>query len=144
MQQLFMVVLFFQNPKSKSDDIQEAVDFVKKSTDDGNPLGMTYYAYVLSHGITVPVNKSGAISYYKKAIEKGCPQAMDGYTTLLNEEGDRNSKKEALKFYKMAVDKDYPLSIYKYAMMLYNGDGIEQNKNEAVRFLEKAVSTDAM
>lgn len=43
-------------------------------------------------------------------------------------------KEDAVKFYKIAIEKGNKYAMYNYAYMLANGDGIEQNKEEIIKY----------
>lgn len=49
-----------------------------------------------------------------------------------------NNKKESIRYLKLAADKGDLLSMRNYALMLYEGDGIEINKEEAARYFKLA------
>ena len=44
----------------------------------------------------------------------------------------------AAEFYKEAADKGYPPAMNNYAVLLLRGDGIPQNKKQAIHYLKMA------
>ena len=107
---------------------------------------------MLRYGRGVPVNKEEALKYYKIAADSGTPIYADDYASLLfNGEISEINKSEAFKYYKLAVDAAIEQRNYvqidgnnfsiKCAAdscfsMLFYGDGITQNKPEALKYIK--------
>ncbi|KAK8895332.1 hypothetical protein M9Y10_023792 [Tritrichomonas musculus] len=62
---------------------------------------------------------------------------MNSYAYLLQKgDGIAMNKREAIRYYKMAIDKGSVNAMYNYGLMLVNGDGIAVNKREAARYFK--------
>ena len=59
---------------------------------------------------------------------------------LLKGENNTSNKKEAIKYIKLAADKDHIEASLIYARMLQNGDGIQCNKDTAQEYYKKAIN----
>lgn len=111
------------------------------------------YASYLYSGEIIPINKEESAKYYKITASKGDLDGMIKYGQMLYQgDGIDINKEEAIKYLKTAIDtilkikrkdkninnanNDDPYSMYIYACALYNGDGIEINKEEAAKFFK--------
>jgi hypothetical protein len=84
----------------------------------------------------VDVNK--AKMWYLKAAELGHAQAQNNLAVIYA--NIDNDYQEAIKWYKIAIEQDNSWAYRNYAYCLWNGDGVEENKNEAIEFMQKAIS----
>lgn len=128
-----------------------------------DPDAMYNYANALYYGPD-PDSKIQAQFYYKNAADKGHLKAMNSYGNILYQAGP-TFHIEAFYYFKMFVDrklielihhpnhtrlaasmKDAALNgniyaQYFYGKMLYNGDGVTKNKEEAAGYFKKSADS---
>lgn len=96
---------------------------------------MLKYGSVLYNGEGVPVDKTAALDFYRKAIETENPEALNEYGIMLeNGIGIDSNKEEAIEFYKMAADKENPSALNNYGWILLKKEDYE----EAFKCFKKA------
>ncbi|KAK8875845.1 hypothetical protein M9Y10_006020 [Tritrichomonas musculus] len=151
---------------NKTQDITYA-DTLRRAADNGDCDAMFNYANLLCSGKDKDDtnNEDGkmiAKYYYKNAADKGHMNAMNSYGKLLCSLEDEKSRLEGFNYFKMFMDRKkielihnsnhekIALSIedaasegnvyaqYFYGKMLYNGDGVGKNKEEAAQYFKKA------
>lgn len=63
------------------------------------------------------------------------PEAMNSYALLLLKSEDAEDKSQAIKYFKLAIDKNDHNAMCNYANILYNGElGIEVDKKNAIKY----------
>lgn len=53
--------------------------------------------------------------------------------------GIQKDPREAIKYYKMAINKGNSEVMFNYAVMLDNGNGIPEDKKEAIKYYKMAI-----
>lgn len=86
------------------------------------------------------------LSNYSKEVKKSASEKDRDFcfiygNMLTNGYGVSSSKKEAIKYYKLAAEQGHVSSIFNYAFILDSFEGIFNKKREAVRYFKQA--TDA-
>lgn len=116
-------------------DLEKAAEWFKKAAELGYLDAMcelgNYYQDTLAD-----YNK--AKMWYLKAAEFGNPEAQNKLGVLCADID--NDYKEAIKWYKAAMEQDNSYAYRNYAFSLWNGNGITENKKEAIEMMKKAIS----
>jgi uncharacterized repeat protein (TIGR02543 family) len=76
-----------------------------------------------------------ALIWFTKAAEQGDPEGLYYSAKLLFK---RNAKEKGANYFKKSAEKDHGLSQSMWGNCLYYGDGVTQNKLEAVKWYRKA------
>lgn len=79
----------------------------------------------------------GAMAPLRRAADAGHPGAQTTLAYILDL-GETNQ--EAMRYYQLAADQDYPDGIYGLASMYMAGDGVERDRERAHKLLLKAVN----
>ena len=116
-------------------DVEQAAEWFKKSAELGYVDAMVelgeYYQATL-----VDFEKSKM--WYLKAAELGNAEAQNKLGVLCA--NIDNDYKEAVKWYKKAMEQDDYWAYENYADCLWNGNGVQKNKEEAMEMMQKAIS----
>lgn len=116
-------------------DVEQAAEWFKKSAELGYVDAMVelggYYQEIL-----VDFEKSKM--WYLKAAELGNAEAQNKLGELCA--NIDNDYKEAVKWYKKAMEQDDYWAYENYADCLWNGNGVQKNKEEAMEMMQKAIS----
>ncbi len=115
---------------------RETIKYYTKAAKEGSTRAMVELATFYTD------NPKKAEKYYLDAIDKGDAEAMYNYSVQLSNPTDRKDiitdKEKSLHYCKLAADSGHIEAIKVYANMLYNGDGIEQNKAMAAEYYKEA------
>jgi len=124
---------------------EEALKYFKKAADKGDSdaqfeLGMMYY-----QAIGTPINKEEALKYFKMAAEQGNVLSQSSIGVIYtNEKKDKDrvniTPEEAFKYTKMAVEQGNVEAQGILGFMYIDGDGVEKNINEGVKYLQIAAN----
>lgn len=121
-------------------DTEIAAEWFKKSADLGYANAMKdlgqYYQEVL-------IDKKKAKMWYAKAVEVGDIDSLNLLAVLYADEGNYE---EAIKLYKKAIAHNDPWAYRNYALCLWNGDGCDEDRSQAIEMMQKSVklgNTDA-
>lgn len=116
-------------------DVEQAAEWFKKSAELGYVDAMVelggYYQEIL-----VDFEKSKM--WYLKAAELGNAEAQNKLGVLCA--NIDNDYKEAVKWYKKAMEQDDYWAYENYADCLWNGNGVQKSKEEAMEMMQKAIS----
>ena len=116
-------------------DVEQAAEWFKKAAELGYLDAMVelgeYYQETL-----VDFNK--AKMWYLKAAELGNAEAQNKLAVLYAD--IENDYQEAVKWYKKAMEQDNPWAYRNYAFCLWNGNGVEENKEKAMEMMQRAIS----
>ncbi|KAF3849713.1 hypothetical protein F7725_019432 [Dissostichus mawsoni] len=95
---------------------ETALQYFKKASDLGNPVGQSGLGMAYLYGRGVPVNYELALKYFQKAAEQGW---VDGQlqlgTMYYNGIGVKRDYKQALKFFNLASQAGHILAFYNLA-----------------------------
>lgn len=80
-----------------------------------------------------------ALKWYKKAAQKGSPDAMSlvGDIYYIGEDGIEQNYAEAFYWYSRAARRDYNMARIKCALMFYRGRGVEKDLELAFKEFDK-------
>lgn len=115
----------------------EAARYFKLAIDKGDTNSMFNYGIMLEKGEGIQKDTVEAARFFKMAADQGHPSAMYNYGVILEKSG-KEMKALASHYYKMAANLGNDDAMYNYGVMLEQGDGIEQNKEEAARYYKMA------
>lgn len=126
----------------------KAAYYFKMGADNGNVKAMNNYAAMLEDGDEIPRNMDEAEYYHKLSADNGDVNGMSNYATLyyIKAEYEKLRKpikaaeyyKKAAEYYKYAADEGQAKSMELYARMLENGEGIEKNIDEAIKYYRRS------
>ena len=109
--------------------------------DDAHALYLYYLASIYGFKRKDPLSKLEESACIKKAAEMGDVDAMYAYAlSLYYDPIFKSNKKECAKYFKEAADKGNKKAMGKYAEMLENGDGIQKNREMALKYLTMEAS----
>lgn len=124
-------------------DIDEALRYVLKSIEDEDEAsdeGYVLYGRMLLKGDGVEKNVKKAAEYFKKAA-KYDKKGMYQYLKLMMDKEVEEvplDQDEAVYYSRRGAEKGEGHCMYYYGLFLFNGDGIEQNREEAIEWIRKA------
>ncbi|MBF0625244.1 MAG: SEL1-like repeat protein [Magnetococcales bacterium] len=111
----------------------------RSGADQGLPGPMFNLGLFYEEGKGVPINRSAALDWFRKAAEKGWPAAQlklaKAYDTGL---GVPKDAKEATQWYAKAAQAGLPEGAHGYGRALDEGHGIDKNPAEALQWFLKA------
>lgn len=119
----------------KNLDCEEANSWYQKAMEQNHPNAYDNYATNLWEGNGVEENKQKAIELKKKAVELGL---VDEINRLGVWYGQIGNDEKANECFLKAIDQEDPWGYYNYGSNLWNGYGVEENKDKAIEFLSKA------
>jgi TPR repeat protein len=111
--------------KGVEPDATAAAQYWKMAADRGLVLGMLGYGFCLENGRGVQRDEAGAALYYKRSADEGDARAQFHYGASLERDRDYAA---AAHYYKMSADGKYALGIWKYALCLRTGQGVEKDE----------------
>ena len=118
------------------EDIEKAAEYFKQSAELGYPDAMCELGWYYQN-ILFDIDKSKM--WYRKAAELGYAEAQNKLAVLYTDdlEPDYN---EAVTWLQKAMEQDEPWAFRNYAWLLWNGNGIEENRDKAKEMMQKAIS----
>jgi TPR repeat protein len=119
------------NGEGVSKDLEEAVKWFRKAAEQGdanaqNNLGDCYY-----NGEGVSEDFEEAVKWYRKAAEQGNADAQNNL---------RIAKEEEVKAAKLRAEKGTAQEKYILGNRFYFGEGVSEDRNEALKWWEKAAA----
>lgn len=132
---MFNLGYCYKNGFGIETDVEQAAEWFKKSAELGYVDAMCelgdYYKETL-----VDYNK--AKMWYLKAAELGKAEAQSKLGLLYAD--IENDYKEAIKWFQKAMKQDNPEAFRHYAICLWDGKGVMENKKKAQEMMKKAIS----
>lgn len=126
----------YQNGFGIEKDVEKAAEYFKKAAELDYADAMfelgDYYQSIL-----FDLDKSKA--WYLKAAEMGHADAQNKLSVLYADDIEPNYD-EAIKWCKKAMEQNNPWAYRNYAMLLWNGNGVKEDKNEAIKMMQKAIA----
>lgn len=118
-------------------DYEKVDDFLNLFEDDRDALFIhALFLLSLQRG---QISSEKVVSLFKKSIEKGNCDAMFQYASYLY---NGQNKEEAARYFKMSADGGNAKAMNKIAMMLLNGDGIDADREGAIRYYKMSAICD--
>ena len=135
----------FEYGKGVEKDLQKAANYLKAAIDKGDKNAFSSYLSLIELDHFIDEDKESMLRLMKKAVDEGNKRIMFKYANLLykGKYGIKPNLKEAAHYFKMIAMKDDDESEAKciYNYMLYNGEGVEANKEEATQFFKKKIDS---
>lgn len=119
---------------NKNSDYTSAMSSYVTAAENGNGNAMFAIGLLYYNGKGVPKNNAEAMTWFKKAVDKGDYYSFPLIATIHLESQNYT---EAMNSYKKAVDKGFTFAMYVVGMMYYKGLGTNQNYTEAMVWLRK-------
>ncbi len=138
------------------DNNEEAIKLMNLATDRDNAMAAYYWGIIYAGG-GFPALEGGAdpnviapdmdkaIEYYEESIELGYNKAFKflGNMYVNGEYGVEADVEKGVSYYKMGAEKEDFTCTHLYADCLYNGTGVEQDVEEAMRLYQWLVDVQA-
>lgn len=111
---------------------------IKSMADSGNPVAMAIFGEELEHGDRIKSDLSEAIKYYKSSAELGLKEGPILYFSAFSKKlyGEEQFQKDLSFFEEMALSDG--AFAYRLALALYEGDNVEENFDEANKYMQIA------
>lgn len=119
-----------------AEDYENAFAWAKKAADAGNANSMYGVAKFYYTGQGVKQDKAEAKRLAEKAAELG---EVKGVSLAAQVYEDEQNYTKALELYKKAAEQGEVKSLVMLAQLYYNGQGVAQDKEEALRYAQQAV-----
>ena len=134
----------YQFGEGVEQDYAEAVKWYRKSAENGNGTAQWRLGDLYSDGLGVEKNPQEAVNWVRKSAENdnGTAQCImgnlyhDGYEDVI-----LPCPEKAVEWWKKAVENEFPEeeAACRLGYAYYDGDGVEQNIQEAKRWFQVAV-----
>lgn len=136
----------FEKYKNLQADVKHAFEELLRLAEEGydeaqNIVGQIYcyYGAYKQFRIAVPNDAGKAVSWFERAADLGCADAMDNLGNCYkNGDGVEKSFEKAAAWYKKAYESNLPCGAYHYGSCLRNGRGVERNDALAVECFRMA------
>lgn len=114
-----------------------AAKYLKKAADKGDPIAAFEYGEMIYTNPSNYKDLDEGIKYMKMSADQGFVLAISTYAKLIYDTSKYQNKTEAARYFCMAANQDDVESMYKYAVILFKGDGIAPNLAEAKKYFNK-------
>ena len=120
-------------------DYAEAVKWLKKAADLGEPnaqynLGLFYY-----NGQGVKQDFEEAVKWLKKAAGQSVVFAQYNLgVCYYGGQGVKQDYAEAVKWFRLAADQEFPAAQYNLGLCYATGKGVKKNRSEAKKWFRRA------
>jgi TPR repeat protein len=119
---------------NKPSNPQEALEWFRKASDQGNAIAATNIGEMYYNGLGVAKNPVEAAKWYRLGADRGSASAQNQLGRLYeNGQGVPQDFAEALKYYRLGADQRNAAAQSNLGAMYANGRGVPQNQTEAVR-----------
>lgn len=121
----------------------KALFLFKMAAFNGNVYAMSNLAFFYRSGFRIPVNKAEAAELYEKVIQLD-PTRVNSIRCLAEMHRYREIQQaninDAIRLYKMAIDKDDDIAMCELADMYHNGEIVPPNIEDAKNLYLKAIN----
>lgn len=120
-------------------DRVKAVKFLTAAAERKEPEALAKLGFLYEYGHGVKADPEKSREYYRKAAESGHPMAQFKYAEAMSE-GQIPGKNlnDALVWYRKSAAGECPQAIFKLGVLYYDGLGVRQDKQRAVRLFFQA------
>lgn len=119
----------------KNGSLSLAAEIFKLLANSQHPESEYIYATILENGMGAEKDEFLAGCYYKSAADKGHVDSANNYARIQYNLGNF---RDAAKYFKMAADNGNEKAIYNYGVLLYNGLGVEMDRELAGIYFKRA------
>ena len=118
----------------------EAVNWYRKSAEQGNASGQANLGYMYRNGYGVTIDYTESLKWYRKSAEQGdaIGQVNLGYM-YRNGFGVAQDYTEAVKWYLKSAEQGNPVALRNMGVVYENGYGVTKDDAEAVKWYRKSV-----
>lgn len=129
----------------------EALKYLKEASDDGDLIATWYLGHMYRLGQGVEADKAVAFKYYREVANAFNPDendaqllrvAIDSLVHVADyyRKGDQAAElapnpRRAFEIYRLASTYGHPAAQYALGLMYYRGEGVNANRDQAVRWL---------
>ncbi|WP_245514871.1 SEL1-like repeat protein [Jiella endophytica] len=118
-------------------DTAEALRWLRQAAEAGDAPSQTMLAAALSAGIGKELEPGEVRGWYEAAARAGEAVAMNNLANLLKSGPDRDPARAAL-LHRKAAGKGLMVAVANVGFDLWHGDGVNENRPEALRWFERA------
>lgn len=120
-------------------DYDEAIKWIRKAAERGNPKGLTGLGVMYEYGQGVPQDYAEAVKWYRKAAEQGDANGQNSLGDMYyNGHGVKKSYTEAIKWFRKAAEQGDAYGQYSLGYMYENAEGIYKDISKAREWYKKA------
>ncbi len=124
---------------AKPPNIQEALEWFRKASAQGNGIAATNIGEMYANGLGVPKNQVEAAKWYRIGADRGNSSAQNQLGRFYeNGLGVPQDFAEALKYYRLGADQRNSAAQSNLGAMYANGRGVPVDQVEAVRLFRLA------
>jgi TPR repeat protein len=129
------------DPRSKSRDDRQAVQWYRRAADAGYVPSMTSLGYMLENGLGTPRDDETAVYWYRRAADAGSLHGMTGVAFLISQgRGAPRNERQAALLYRKAAESGHAVAMSGLAFLLQTGRGVPKNLDEARHWYRKAIA----
>jgi len=123
-------------------NFEEAIKWYSLAAKGGNASAQCVLGDCYFRGAGVKKDFPTAINYYKSAANQGDRNAEEvlGYCYYYGDGGINKDYKEAVKWYSLSANNGNGEAAYYLAICYNEGQGIDKNNSEALKWVEKAIN----
>lgn len=126
-----------------------AKEWSEKAAEKGNADGMYILAVMYAQGTGVPANEQKAMEWLEKSAKAGNAEAkaqLAGITAADEYNRgriafDNRDYTQAMKLFESAAGKGHPDAMFGLGLMIYNGDGVQPNREKGIEWIKKAAES---
>lgn len=118
-------------------DRAEAVRWFREAAEAGDPTSRRMLAAALTRGLGTATNEAEARRWLEAAARDGDAEAMNDLANLLKR-APAPDLRRAARLHRAAAEKGLAVAAANYGFDLWNGDGVERDRSEALGFFERA------
>jgi TPR repeat protein len=119
-------------------DFTTAVRYFKKAAHSGEVNAQYYLGKCLRSGQGIDQDFAQAAHYLKLAADAGLSRAQIAYGDMIRRGEIPRNLTTAARYFKLAADQGDEEGQFKYGCFLNNGDGVEANLDEALKYFKRA------
>lgn len=118
--------------------VHESARCIRSAAESGCVEAQQVYAWLLMAGEVFQKDVKEAMSFFRKAADKGDRGSQYYLGLHLSATPGANNINEAARYFKLAADQNYPQAQFQYALLLDNGDGMNRDYAEAAKYYKLA------
>jgi TPR repeat protein len=116
-------------------DLAEMAKWYRKAADQGDPESQFKLGVCYRDGLGVAKDDHHAVKWTKQSAEQGHPIAQANLGSFIISGDDQSRYPEAIKWFKLSAKQGHPGGMYKYAMALLGGIGVDEDRIEGAAWL---------
>lgn len=130
----------FNGTSGLEKDLPEAARLMRLSAESGDRNGQQGWGQMLYFGVGVAENKPEGLRYTRMAADAFYPDAQYdmALANYFGEVGIPKNLPEAARWARLAAENGLPRAELLYSKLLWAGEGVAQDRVQAVRWMKKA------